>query len=838
MANDKNTLDDMEMSGNYGALSGGFSLESILAEYKGSAFMDGDKKTPSDELQRKTDEILREILGSDAPSDAGGSGAEGVDGSLDSFFKSADFARMSRRRAGQQTAPPAEGSEPERAEKTVRTPLQPGRNVGTEPEPEPKRRPEARRKPEIHGRTGKRYSDERAEPAYETAPEIDLSVFDDPEKPEETRKSGIDDFLRSLGEDSFDTPVHLRAPERPAATPEPPADVEETVSAGERELRRDSRARRRGLFGRLEKPKAVGSEPEDEAFAPDVFDGEDEEEPEEYEEYYDIEPDPDFKKTASKYAKRVPALRFRIFGAALIVILMIINTWLYSAGKAMPLIGSGARGNTASLLIMELLVMAVGMEVLVRGFEDILRLSPGAESLVFVSCLLSVMDGFVMLISGNFSRGLPMAVVSAISLLAALSARKSMYMAYCDSLKGAVSASSYYGVAADSEDMEGRRILKKVDGEREGFYAKLTSPDVSEALYDDLAPLLVIVSFALAFAATVGKGNSGAFTHTFSILTAVSAAFPATVLFALPFKYAAAAVRKSGAALAGYAGARDIFETDGALITDLDIFPVGSVRLEGVKMFEGVDQQKAIASSSSLLISSDSGLRRVFEELLKSQNLTRRRVDDFSCYEGGGIGGLVDGERVLVGTGAFMNLMGLRVPDILNIAGNVFAAINDELVCVFTLSYVPSGSVQSALVALLGTRTNVLMAVRDFNVTPNTVKQRFKVSMDGVEYLPVETAYALSQDELPQGSGVSAVLCRGGLAPFAEVIARGRLLKLITGLNTMINGLGTAMSLLIMFFLCWSGAFASANALNITIFMSVIAIAVYIMSQGVRRRLK
>ena len=256
-------------------------------------------------------------------------------------------------------------------------------------------------------------------------------------------------------------------------------------------------------------------------------------------------------------------------------------------------------------------------------------------------------------------------------------------------------------------------------------------------------------------------------------------------------------------------------------------------------MFEGVNQQKVLSASASLLISSDSGLRRVFEELLKTQGLTFRRVDDFSCYEGGGIGGLVDGERVLAGTGAFMNLMGLRVPDKLNAAGNVFAAINDELVCVYTLSYVPSDSVQSALVSLLGTRTRVLMAVRDFNVTPNTVKQRFKVSMDGVEYLPIETAYALSQNELPEGcGGVSAVLCRGGLAPFSEVITRGRLLKLITGLNTVISSLGTGLSLLILFYLCWSGAFAAASALNITIFMSVIAASVYIMSQGARKRIK
>ena len=36
-----------------------FSLESILSEYKGSAFIQGEKKTPSHELDDKVNEILR-----------------------------------------------------------------------------------------------------------------------------------------------------------------------------------------------------------------------------------------------------------------------------------------------------------------------------------------------------------------------------------------------------------------------------------------------------------------------------------------------------------------------------------------------------------------------------------------------------------------------------------------------------------------------------------------------------------------------------------------------------------------------------------------------------------
>ena len=40
-----------------------FSLESILAEFKGSAYIDGDKRTPAGELDQKTDRIVYETTG-------------------------------------------------------------------------------------------------------------------------------------------------------------------------------------------------------------------------------------------------------------------------------------------------------------------------------------------------------------------------------------------------------------------------------------------------------------------------------------------------------------------------------------------------------------------------------------------------------------------------------------------------------------------------------------------------------------------------------------------------------------------------------------------------------
>ena len=55
--NDQFSIEDI-LNDNYDSTET-FSLESILSEYKGSAFIQGEKKTPSHELDDKVNEILR-----------------------------------------------------------------------------------------------------------------------------------------------------------------------------------------------------------------------------------------------------------------------------------------------------------------------------------------------------------------------------------------------------------------------------------------------------------------------------------------------------------------------------------------------------------------------------------------------------------------------------------------------------------------------------------------------------------------------------------------------------------------------------------------------------------
>ncbi|MBQ4426705.1 MAG: hypothetical protein II881_03000 [Oscillospiraceae bacterium] len=717
---------DTQLEGDY-STDESFTLEAILSEYKGSAFIAGERKTPPSELDEKVNEILRSVTG----------------------------------KAKSETSESAE-----------------------EPKPEPA--------PEEERPLPQAQDDDVDEPTRI----IDLSAYRKEAKaaPAPARKEK-DNILREFEE---------YEPGDDDAYSEP--EIDESIFDNDS----DEAVRERY------------SGASDEAEFPD---------------YDEDEYEPDFEEEITRLTSSLNAYKLRSLAAGVLTVIIAIFTFMYESQAALPFgIGYSTALAAGVIMILGFVTMILGVDVLIRGTEDILTGHAGADTLVLFSCIFTSADGFQMLVTRNYDRGLPFVLISAASVFFAMRGRIAYDKAIADSLKGSLSSNAPLGVISENETDPERDILKKVRGRDDGFYFKLTSKDSGELFYGFLTPILIIFSFIFALIASVGRGDSSSFAHSFGIMTAVCAAFPMAMTYALPFKYVASDLKNAGSAISGWGGACDIADADGTVITDEDVFPAGSVSLSGVKFFEGVNSQKALIDSCSLIISSECGISRIFAELLKSQGFRQKDVDAFTFYEGGGIGGDVDGDHILCGTGAFMNLMGIRVPEKVNLANTVFASVNGELAAVYTVNYVPVNSVQGALRSLLATKVNVLLAVKDFNVTPNIISQKFKVNMDGVEYLPADKIYKVAENENEAPSGVSAVLARDGLGPLAEVISKGKNLKLITELNSIITIGGTLIGLLLMFFLCASGEFGNATCGRAFIFMMIIECCVLLLSQAVRRR--
>ncbi len=580
-----------------------------------------------------------------------------------------------------------------------------------------------------------------------------------------------------------------------------------------------------GFFSRIFAPRQ-----EDDDVDLEEADGED------AEAWLDEEPDElGLIETSNLYGAKIRSLRSRSLLGFLISVISAYMALAYELSWPLPafLRDNGTVLSGVSLIFL-LLCMFCNITVVTIGLRDIAKAQIGAETLVVVAAIAAVIDSVCLMISGNTMGWAPFGAVVSFALTFATIGTKVKRNAYKLTFRTAAAAANPSVVTLERNQEDGSARLEKSQGEIRRFITKAEELDCAEQIFSYAAPLMIIAALVFALLCGIIHGDMWAFSHAFSSMLAIGASFSCLLAYGLPFSYLAKRLMKSGAAIAGWSGACDVHDASAVVITDSDLFPDGSLAINGVKIYAGHATSKVIAYTGSLIAYSGSELEKVFSELMSSQGCAILPVEDFSCYEGGGLGAMIKMDQVLVGSSGFMNLMGIRVPSNLNVKNAVFTALNGELAGVFSINYTPVNSVRHALVRLLGAKIAKVFAVRDFNITPLMLKQKFKFESDDMEFPSVEERYALSGGKEPSGRTL-AVLCREGLAPLSETVTGGLRFYQVAKVNTWISVIGAVLGLLLMFYMCWAGAFGSVTNSNILIYSALWLVPILLLSGEINR---
>ena len=281
----------------------------------------------------------------------------------------------------------------------------------------------------------------------------------------------------------------------------------------------------------------------------------------------------------------------------------------------------------------------------------------------------------------------------------------------------------------------------------------------------------------------------------------------------------AAQLARAGAALCGWRGARLLSGPCCVAVEDKDLFARNNVSMNGMKVFGDYNVSQVVGYTYAAIEKSGSGLEPVFRDVFANQNGRRFTVDGFRRYEGGGVGAEIQGDVVLVGSIAFMRLMGVEMPEGTNVRQAVYCSVNQKLAAVFAIHYAPSQAVRSGLTTILRCRgLSLLLATRDFILTPAMVRHKYKLPADALEYPTADERARLSGPYAAVGSEQAALLGRDSFLPLAEAAAGGRSLlsSVLAGLG--VNLLGGVLGLGITVVLCWLGAFTAASSFNMMLF--------------------
>lgn len=547
-----------------------------------------------------------------------------------------------------------------------------------------------------------------------------------------------------------------------------------------------------------------------------------------------VEPEMAHEKAVKLYRRQVHSLRFRCTAA--IAMCLVLSYISFAFTGFLPLGGAlGSSSATASLVcfIILLTIMLAGLDVFTNGVLTLISGRPSFESLVSISCVFSIIDA-LMSASGNSSIGLPLCTISAWSLSFAMISNLSVCTSMLASLRVILAASEMpSAITTEQGIVNNASCVVKTRLPIDNFMRRSESADITEIYYTIASPFMLVAAFVLSLVVSLKYGASG-FVHVFSAMTAACASFAGILAFSLPYAASANTLKKHGAAIAGFEGCADVGTAARFVVLDRDIFPPETISIDSIEIMQNQNRNKVIEFTASLIIASGCALAPAFTALMKKHNCVLLQTESFEAHEGGGILALVNNERVLVGSSSFMSLMGIRLPIGITTKNAVFTVINGELAGIFDVQYKQSREGRRAMEILLRDYSFPIFAVRDFNINPMMICQKFKVVTNDFEFPTFKERYRISAIENAENSPVSAITTKHGLDVMMRTADNARRLYKSSRILVIFSLISIAISMGIVLLMCGGDAISASLAPALLSFMFLCLAPVLVISYKFR----
>ena len=368
---------------------------------------------------------------------------------------------------------------------------------------------------------------------------------------------------------------------------------------------------------------------------------------------------------------------------------------------------------------------------------------------------------------------------------------------------------------------EGRPGILRGEGQVEDFMDRYSEPSDPEKILGRYALISLIVSAAIAVVAAIFHSVSMGFQiFSTTLLVAVPASF--FVSCSRPMAILERRLHSLGTVLCGWSGVKALSSRVAYPLSDGDIFPAGSVKMNGVKFYGERDPEETIAYATALICANGGGLVPVFQQLLDSRSGPKYAVKNFQIYPGGGVGGEVCGESVVMGSSKFLQELGVEIPSGTMVNQAVYVAIDGDFAGLFAITYARMKYSASGLATLCAYRglTPVITA-DDFILTAPFLKEKFGVNTRRVVYPTREEKAVLAAKTAPEDAPALALTTHEGLAPAAYAITGARALRTACKLGLLIHMIGGILGILIMLALAIIGGVELLTPLNILLYQLV-----------------
>lgn len=520
-------------------------------------------------------------------------------------------------------------------------------------------------------------------------------------------------------------------------------------------------------------------------------------------------PPPTAQELLEKYRALLGSTRLRLglsgFCCLVNVLLLLLESYVPNVLRTLP--DTLPAYFSAGLLALTLFLT---FDVAVCGIRDLFRLRVSPCTLGTLTAILCIADTFVSKTSYCAAGNLLLFFLFRALVLY----RRGM----ATTLKTVCSIEHPMGICRISG--LGDSALRCDTGDRSVFCGELEQPDAAGTLFCIYSTILL--PGTLAAAVIFARSGHANFLHGWTLLLLGATPCAALLSFSRPFHVLAKRLSDIQGALCGWYGAGIFSGKHTILLRDGDLFPPENIRSNGMKLYASHPAAKVIGYALAALETCESPLAPVFESLLQAQFGRHFHADSYKIYDAGGVGAEIAGDVVLVGSLSFMQSMGVHMPAGTKVRLAVYVSIGGELAGVFALKYKPNRSARLGLrVVLAKSKLNVVLATRDFLITPELIAVKYEVPTQHLVFPAYSVRLRYASAELGSTAWQGALVAKDTFGTFAATVTAGQTLYsaslTLTVLNLFAGFFGVILCALLLF---WDAG-ATASPLHMILFQTL-----------------
>lgn len=349
------------------------------------------------------------------------------------------------------------------------------------------------------------------------------------------------------------------------------------------------------------------------------------------------------------------------------------------------------------------------------------------------------------------------------------------------------------------------------------------APDPAQTSGTALTPICLIFSLLLCMVSMLIYKDFYMGISVFAAACCVAVAMGNMISANGPINKLCKKIRRSGAMVSGYKAIKEMAKVNSIMVDSSDLFPAGTVVLEGVRTYGGDDEDECMKLTVALLTKVGGTLSDVMGQIAQDDLEQLPEVSNIVYEDEYGVTASVDGKKMLIGNRTLLlnhNVLAPERDEVIKYTAEgkkvIFVAIENRLRAMLILSYKTDKRKATELKRLEENGISILIRSTDPNITLNMVSMMFDISKSSINII----AGDLGQD---YNSLVNTtirkenafVATKGRIESLMAVISSCASQKSVVSLIVAVQVVGIILGLTLITILTVSQEFSLLSSLNL-----------------------